>query len=59
MPENPPPDFENPPVVEVVCGIQFEYLSQLITPHFGLLWEMYKLVCFGKCINLNIPIARK
>lgn len=36
------PDYENPPVIEVVCGILFEELDQVLAPHFGLLWEKYR-----------------
>jgi len=38
----PLPDYQRPPVVEVVCGIQFEPLKELLAPHLGLLWERYK-----------------
>ena len=36
------PDFKNPPVIEVVCGIHFKSLNNLLAPHLGLLWEKYK-----------------
>lgn len=36
------PDYENPPVTEVVCGILFNPIQSLLTPHFGLLWEKFK-----------------
>lgn len=36
------PDYETPPVIEVVCGILFKPLKTLLAPHFGLLWEKYK-----------------
>ena len=36
------PDYDNPPVSEVVCGILFEPLGTLLLPHFGLLWEKFK-----------------
>lgn len=35
------PSYENPPVVEVVCGVQFTPLRLLI-PHYGELWERFK-----------------
>jgi uncharacterized protein (TIGR04255 family) len=35
-------DFENPPVVEVVCSVIFKPLTAFLTPHIGLLWEKYK-----------------
>jgi len=34
--------FENPPVVEVACGVVFNELKDLLVPHFGLLWEEFK-----------------
>lgn len=36
------PDFETPPVIEVVCGVHFKSISNLLAPHFGLLWEKYR-----------------
>jgi len=36
------PDYENPPVVEVVCSVQFEPLEKLRTPHIGLIWQRYR-----------------
>src|SRR5206468_7988683 len=32
------PDYENPPVTEVVCGMSFKPV-QLQIPHIGLFWE--------------------
>jgi uncharacterized protein (TIGR04255 family) len=36
------PDYENPPVIEVVCGILFKPLTAFLSPYIGLLWEKYK-----------------
>lgn len=36
------PDYERPPVIEVVCGILFKSINTLLAPHLGLLWEKYK-----------------
>lgn len=36
------PEYEKPPVVEVVCGILFEPIDTLLVPYFGLLWEKFK-----------------
>jgi uncharacterized protein (TIGR04255 family) len=36
------PDFENPPVVEVVLSVQFERLAGLRTSHFGVLWGAFR-----------------
>jgi len=41
-------EYENPPVVEVVCGILFTPIEQLLAPHLGLLWEKFK-VGYPKC----------
>ena len=38
----PFPDFEKPPVVEVVCGVLFKNIDKLLVPHFGQLWERFK-----------------
>ncbi len=35
------PEYENPPVTEVVCGVFFEPVK-LLLPHFGLLWEKFR-----------------
>ena len=35
------PSFENPPVIEVVCGVQFASLAKLYIPHFGELWKRF------------------
>jgi len=44
----PLPVYENPPVNEVVCGILFARLDELLTPYLGLLWEKYK-PAYSKC----------
>lgn len=36
------PDYGEPPVIEVVCGISFKSLERLLTPYLGLLWEKFK-----------------
>ena len=36
------PDFDRPPVVEVVLSLQFEPISSLTTAHVGLLWQRYR-----------------
>jgi uncharacterized protein (TIGR04255 family) len=33
------PHFRRPPVVEVVCGVQFQDLEGWATPHYGKLWS--------------------
>ena len=36
------PKYENPPVIEVVCGILFRPIEAILAPHLGLLWEKFK-----------------
>jgi len=36
------PEYDRPPVTEVVCGVMFTALKNLLAPHLGLLWERYK-----------------
>ncbi len=36
------PDYEKPPVIEVVSGIQFNSIKNLTGPYLGLLWEKFK-----------------
>jgi len=32
------PRYDNPPIVEVVCGIKFDPIESLKVPHFGTFW---------------------
>jgi uncharacterized protein (TIGR04255 family) len=36
------PDYDRPPLVEVVLSLQFEPLSQFRVPHLGLLWQEFR-----------------
>jgi uncharacterized protein (TIGR04255 family) len=36
------PDFDDPPVVETVMGLEFARLKGWSIPHFGLLWSKFK-----------------
>lgn len=36
------PDYESPPVNEVVCGVSFEKLENLKGPHLGLFWHIVR-----------------
>ncbi|MBA7668775.1 hypothetical protein ES703_76890 [subsurface metagenome] len=36
------PDFENPPLIEMVCGTLFKPIHNLLAPHLGLLWGEFK-----------------
>lgn len=43
------PDYENPPVSEVVFGIQFNKLKALKAPHTGILWEKLDIKEYPEC----------
>jgi len=36
------PSFKNPPVIEVICGIQFQTLALMQAPHLGLFWQQVR-----------------
>lgn len=36
------PDFTDPPVIEVALAVQFDRLTELRTPHLGLLWAEFR-----------------
>ena len=42
MTPDPLPEFDKPPVIEVVCGMMFKPLEAMLAPHLGLLWEKFK-----------------
>lgn len=49
------PKYETPPVVEVVCGVQFAPLKALLVPHFGELWQKFK-PDYDRCEEMG-PLA--
>lgn len=38
----PRPEFDNPPVVELVLDVQFQPISALDAPRLGLLWQIFR-----------------
>jgi uncharacterized protein (TIGR04255 family) len=38
------PDFQSPPLTEVILGVQFDVIPGFLTPHFGLIWERFRAV---------------
>ena len=36
------PDFDVPPVIEVVLGVQFDPLPNFLTAHYGLFWSLVR-----------------
>jgi len=36
------PEFDKPPVIEVVCGLQFNPISALSVPYIGRLWSKFE-----------------
>lgn len=51
----PLPSYKNPPVNEVVCGMQFELSDKINIAHFGLLWNKFRRDY--PVIKLASPIA--
>jgi uncharacterized protein (TIGR04255 family) len=35
-------NYVAPPIIEVVYGLTFEAITQMLAPHIGLLWERYR-----------------
>ena len=50
------PDYDNPPVSEVVFGIQFSNLENLKAPHTGILWEKLGRKEYPECKEMP-PLA--
>ena len=50
------PDFDRPPLVEVVLGVQFSDLTDYRTHHAGLLWDKHFRADFPRCVERH-PIA--
>lgn len=48
LPDAPFPDFTDPPVVEVVLGVQFEPIADLGTAQLGLVWQKFRQQGFSK-----------
>ncbi|MCF8051072.1 MAG: hypothetical protein K9L59_07530 [Desulfobacterales bacterium] len=36
------PDFENPPIGEVVCGLAFEKMDDFKGAHIGIFWLKFE-----------------
>ncbi len=41
-PSTPLPEFDAPPVVETLLGVQFQRLESWGVPHFGLFWQLVR-----------------
>jgi uncharacterized protein (TIGR04255 family) len=57
---NPLPEYERPPVIEVVCGVSFAPLQRFKAIHVGLLWDRMREV-FPKVEEqapLEIPVEQ-
>jgi len=42
MAKPPLPEYQSPPVIEVVCGVQFDPLAGFLSVHFGDFWQRVK-----------------
>jgi uncharacterized protein (TIGR04255 family) len=49
------PEYDNPPVNEVVCGILFKRIDEFLNPYLGLLWERYKPE-YSECLEV-VPLV--
>ncbi len=45
------PDFDRPPLVEVILGVQFADLTSYRTHHAGLLWDKHFRTGFPRCVE--------
>lgn len=36
------PEYDNPPLTEVICGVTFQPLNNLTATHFGIIWSMFQ-----------------
>ena len=54
------PSYDSPPVIEVVCGVQFKPLTKFLVVHYGDLWRKYKPEYDG-CEETNplVPIIER
>lgn len=48
------PDFGNPPVIEVVFGIQFDELRDMKVPHLGFFWEKLGRTEYPECQEMPL-----
>jgi len=51
------PSFGKPPVIEVVCGVQFEPVEGLLAPHLGSFWDQIRSE-FPRCREVP-PLIRR
>ena len=51
----PLPEYQRPPVIEVVCGAMFQPINSLLAPHLGLLWAKLRSE-FPHCQEV-LPLA--
>ena len=49
------PDFNEPPVIETVLGLQFDSLESFSIPHFGLYW--FKILADYPKFNVQPPLT--
>lgn len=56
----PLPEYENPPLTEVVCGVLFNPLEELKIPYIGLFWEQFRSQ-FPNTVEVEpiVPVVEK
>jgi len=54
------PKYDDPPVIEVVCGVLFKSIQGLLAPHLGLLWEKFR-PDYSECQEVAplVPVIEK
>jgi len=48
------PDYDNPPVTEVVFGVQFNEIENLKAPHTGILWDKLGRKNYPECQEMPL-----
>ncbi len=53
--------FDDPPIAEVVCGVQFKPLRRFAVSHFGQLWERFKPDGYVTCQDTSplFPVVER
>ena len=49
------PEFAEPPLTEVVIGVQFNSLDRFLSPYLGLLWDQFRSAFPN--VEEHVPIA--
>lgn len=53
----PLPEYDNPPVIEVIFGVQYKDLKEFQSPHIGIFWEKFGRSKYPVCKEMP-PLGR-